>query len=232
MMNPLTLHQSSVIREVYRELGREDEAEERVRRWYHLRDTVGSVDEPTHQRVRMLKQYSRARIYSEVLGDDRVAIRLFEEKEARGWSITKNLKIALEALAQTGRVIAIVSESTSAEAVNAIIRFLLLHRLGRYFEQLITPAGRFNFKGELVGPEFVGKTKRSGEIYEVLGKYLGNRGIVTSSAMMIGDDPVQDIENAKQKGFVTVQYTGVVHRGRSERADFVIEDWAKLPNIV
>jgi flavodoxin len=44
----------------------------------------------------------------------------------------------------------------------------------------------------------------------------------------IGDDPVLDVGNAKSSGLTSVQYTGVVDRGPSPLADYVIDDWAKL----
>jgi hypothetical protein len=41
-MNPFTLHQSSLIRDICHRLGKDIEAEGQVRRWYKLRDEVGS----------------------------------------------------------------------------------------------------------------------------------------------------------------------------------------------
>jgi len=229
IMNPFTLHQSAVIRQIYRELGREEEAERRVQKWYELRDSFGSPDDPSHIRVRHVKQYERGRIYSEVLDGDTEAIRLFEREESLGFTLAKGVESALRRLKSSGTVPAIVSESAERQAVLAIIRFLNVHDLGSLVSEIITPAGRFGLKGELAGSEFVGKTKREGTIYDELRRYLERRGTKSEEAAIVGDDPVMDIENAKLRGFVTVQYTGIINRGPSPMADYVIDDWSKLP---
>src|SRR5712691_2951731 len=112
-MNPFTLHQSSIIRGVYRQLGREGEAESRVQKWYRLRDSFGSPGDPPHQRVRLLKQYAKERVYSEVLDDDKEAGRLFDEKEAGGFAPTEGLAGLLDMLRERGVTLAVVSESAS-----------------------------------------------------------------------------------------------------------------------
>lgn len=229
IMNPFTLHQSAVIREVYRNLGREGEAEERVQKWYALRDRFGSPDDPTHVRVRHVKQYERPIIYSDVLDGDAEAIRLFETGESKGFAPAKGIELALRRLKSNGTVPAIVSESAEKQAVLAIIRFLDVHGLGSLFSEVITPAGRFGVGGELLGSEFVGKTKKDGTIYEELRTYLEKLGTKSGQAAIVGDDPVLDIANAKPRGFVTVQYTGIINRGTSAMADYVFDDWSRFP---
>jgi len=229
MMNPFTLHQSALIRQVYRQLGRPDEGEDRVRRWYALRDSFGSHQSQLELRVRELKQYARARIYSEVLGGDPDAARHFEEGEARGFSTARGVGEALARLGVGGIPVSIVSESSSSEATLAILRFLRVHGLIGSITDIITPAGRFGTGGNLEGPEFVGKTKKEGTIYDQLALHLRGRGISTGEAAIVGDDPVLDIAKAKSRGFVAVQYVGIVNRGVSPLADYVIDDWSKLP---
>lgn len=231
-MNPFTLHQSEVIREIYRELGREEESEERVRRWYELRDTFGSPEDPHHQRVRLVKQYARSRIYEAVFDSDPEATRLFGEKEVKGLLPAVGLETALERLKQRGTQVAVVSEVTELQAVLVITSYLAVHGLKRYFNALITPAGLFTPDGELVDEAFVGATKKAGTIYEKLKGYLSNRGISSSDAVMVGDDPLLDVEHAKLHGFVTVQYVGIVDRGRTPKADYVIDDWSRLPTTL
>jgi FMN phosphatase YigB (HAD superfamily) len=230
VMNPFTLHQSALIREVYRELGKEGEAEEHVGRWYALRDEVGSRFEKLDLRVREVKQYARDRVYSEVLDSDPEAVRLFDEGEARGFSAAKGLEPALARLRDRGAVVSIVSESTRVEAALAIVRFIGAHSLGGYIADVITPAGRFGPGGGPEGREFVGKTKRDGSIYKALMAHLQARGVQAGAAVMVGDDPELDVRNSKEWGFVTVQYTGIVDRGRSPAADYVIDAWSELPS--
>jgi len=228
VMNPFTLHQSELIRSIYRRLGKEGEAEERVQMWYALRDSVGAKFAEPNLRAREVKQYARGRIYSDVLGGVREAARLYDGGEAKGFTPARGVKEALMRLKRDGVPAVIVSESSSTTAAMAISRFLRVHGLRGLFREVITPAGRFGVGGELLGAEFEGKTKRDGTMYDQLREYLSIGGVRSEDAAMVGDDPVLDIANSKQRGFVAVQYTGVVDRGASV-ADYVIDDWSKLP---
>jgi FMN phosphatase YigB (HAD superfamily) len=179
--------------------------------------------------VREVKQYARSRIYSEVLDGDPDAVRLFEEGEAKGLSPAKGVGPALALLREHGIPVSMVSESSSLEATLAILRFLRAHGLMDSIVDVITPAGRFGIEGNPEGTEFVGKTKREGAIYDQLGVHLRSLGIATKEAAIMGDDPVLDIANAKSRGFLTIQYIGIVNRGISPYADYVIDDWSRLP---
>ncbi len=230
-MNPFTLHQSSIIRDVYSQLGREGEAESKVQKWYRLRDSFGSPGDPPHQRVRLLKQYAKERVYSEVLDDDEEAGRLFDEKEARGFAPTEGLAELLERLRKKGVALAVVSESASLPAARTIGMFLATHGLANSFHEIITPAGVFSIGGELVDRRFVGTTKKSGAIYDTLRSYLKEQGIESAEAAMVGDDPVLDIEYPRLRGFITIQYIGVIDRGRSRIADYLVDDWREFPEV-
>jgi len=229
VMNPFTLHQSALIREIYRSVGKEDEAEEHVKRWYALRDSVGSRFSVPDLRVREVKQYARGRIYSEVLDGDPEAVRLFEEGEPKRFAPTEGIGKTLLRVRSAGAAVSIVSEASSASAVMAIVLFLRTHRLSAFFDELITPAGRFDAEGSMKGGEFLGKTKRDGTIYDQLAERLMERGIPTKEAMMVGDDPLLDVRKAKEKGFLATQFMGVVDRGASPSADYVIRTWDELP---
>jgi len=228
IMNPYTLHQSELIKRIYSELGRAGEADDRVRRWRSLRDSVGQRTDTAELRVRFLKQYARDRIYREVLDGDSVAIRLYEEGEAGGFTSAKGVWEAFRKLKMRGTAVAVVSETSQPAAALAIVRFLRGHSLRDFVEEIITPAGRFTPEGNLAGPEFAGKTKKDGTIYDELRSYLARRGFGAGESAIIGDDPVLDIANAKARGLVTVQYRGIVDRGVSD-ADYVIDDWSELP---
>jgi len=232
IMNPLALHQSRVIREIYSELGRADEAEERVRRWYRLRGAMGPPSVATHLLVRDLKQYARDRIYTEVLDGDRYAVELFEAKEVAGIAMAEGVDTALARLQRKGVAAAIVSESASRAAAETVARYLRAHALSQYFQDLITPAGRFSVDGHLLDRTFVGATKKAGSLYGRIRQHLDAKGIPSSSAAIIGDDPLLDVEQAAPCGFVTIQYVGVIDRGVSETADYVLTDWRELERIV
>lgn len=232
IMNPLTLHQSTVIREVYSELGRAEEAEERVRRWYTLRNTMGPESAAPHVLVRDLKQYARDRIFKEVFDDDRSVVELYEAKEVRAFAMPEGVEAALTLLQSKTVPVAIVSESASISGAQTIARFLRIRALRQYFQEIITPAGRFDVDAHLLDPTFVGATKKSGTIYGKIQEYLNTRRIPSSSAAIIGDDPFFDVEQARRYGFVTVQYVGILDRGGSENADYVLTDWREFGKIL
>ncbi|MBI4265678.1 MAG: hypothetical protein HY657_14990 [Acidobacteria bacterium] len=232
IMNPLTLHQSAVIPEVYRELGRPEEAEERVRRWYRVRSTMGPPSTAPHLLVRDLKQYARGRINAEVFDDEPEAIERFEAKEVMGFAIPDGVGAALALLQRKSVTAAIVSESASVTGVQVIARFLRLRGLRQYFQEIITPAGRFDVEGRLLDSTFEGATKKAGTIYGKIREYLASHQIAASAAAIIGDDPVLDVARARAHGFVTVQYVGVIDRGGSEKADYTMREWAELARIL
>ncbi len=231
IINPYTLHQSQVIREICDELGKKEEAEHSVALWYELRDSFAMPGDKPEERVRQLKQYAKDRVYSQVLGGDPKAARLYDEKEARGFTPTPGISELLQKLDQEGVEVAVVSESSSLTSTQAIARFLGVYGLRGHFADIITPVGRFDVDGRLVDRRFVGATKKSGSIYDVLASFLQGRGITPAEGAMVGDDPVLDVENSKLRGFVGIQYTGVVDRGRSKMADYVIETWKEFPEL-
>ncbi len=230
-MNPYTLHQNKVISEIYDELGRKEEGQARVALWYELRDSFGAPGDPPEQRVRQLKQYAKDRIYSEVLGGDPRAAYLYDDKEANGFTATKGVDLFLQRLRHGKVEVAIVSESDSLAATRAISRFLRVHRLADFFSDIITPVGLFSPDGELVDARFVGKTKKSGTIYDELKSFLQERGVTAAEGAMVGDDPLLDVEYPKLRGFLGIQYTGVVERGRSRLVDYVLKSWEEFPDL-
>ena len=49
---------------------------------------------------------------------------------------------------------------------------------------------------------------------------------------MVGDDPVLDVANSKRRGFVTVQYLGIIDRGRTDHADYTIKSWTEICGLL
>lgn len=232
IVNPLAIHNSVIITETYQQLGREHEAQERVQRWYKLRDGIGSLNDAAHQRVRLLKEYSRDRIYKEVFDGDEEVVRLYEAKEKRAILLADGFDSALNYLRRKSTPMAIVSEASSISGVFTVIRVLKNHSLEHYFEEVITPAGRFGLDEKILDRSFEGANKKTGSIYQKLSYYLGTKGIMTENAAIIGDDPVFDINHAKEKGFKTIQYCGIIDRGRTNRADHVLNHWSEISHIL
>lgn len=233
IMDPLKMHHSFVIPEIYRRLGREGEGRDRLARWYKLRDSLGTTTDQPHQRVRLLKEYNRDRMYDEVFDDDQKAIELYSEMEAMERKVPPDLKGTLEHLESKGWTAAVVSEVVGIQGTMTISASLRLNGLAPLFAEIITPSGRFSTAGQLIDEEtFKGSTKKDGSIYRRLAGYLDAAGIIRGRRAMVGDDPKQDIELAKAEGFITIQYCGIIDRGKSEMADLVIKSWSELGQMV
>ncbi len=233
MMNPLTMHHSVVIPSMYKSLGRENEGQKRLQRWYRLRDNLGSPNDQPHQKVRLLKEYNRDKLFAEVFDSDPKVIELYAEMEARERKPPEDLKATLEYMKSRHKTLAVVSEVLGKQGAQTITSSLRANGLIGLFDELITPSGRFTREGELTDEgAFSGTTKKDGSIYERLAKYLDGRGLPAGQRAMVGDDPKQDVEQAKKYGFLTIQYSGIVDRGKSEEADVAISRWSDLKSLL
>ncbi|MDA4128583.1 MAG: hypothetical protein OK422_03910 [Thaumarchaeota archaeon] len=229
LMNPLTMHHSTVLPEMYKRLGRGEEGKERLERWYKLREAMGSPGDAPHQKVRLMKEYNRRRLHAEVFDNDPAAIKMYAEMEAIERRPPEGTKEALEYLRGKGKGLSVVSEVSGVEGTLSISESLRANKLLGLFDELITPAGRFTTTGALIdGVTFKGTSKKDGTIYERLANYLDSKEVGTGARAMVGDDPKSDIESAKERGFVTIQYSGVINRGRSEKADYFLSNWSEL----
>jgi FMN phosphatase YigB (HAD superfamily) len=233
LMDPLTMHHSLVIPEMYRRLGREGEGKERLARWYKLRDSMGAPTDPPHQKVRLMKEYHRDEMLAKVFDDDPGAKALYSEMEAKERRPPADAKVGLRCLKSHVKAMAVVSEVIGAQGAATVSSSLVAHGLDRYFEEIITPSGRFDLRGRLVSEGgFAGATKREGTIYDKLAAYLGTRGIVVERGAMVGDDPRLDVELAKRRGFVTIHYRGIIDRGKTDQADYTIGSWSEVCGLL
>ena len=233
IMNPLTLHHSKVIPEMYKRLGREGEGHERLTQWYKLRDTMGSPTDAPHQKVRLMKEYHRDEMLAKVFDDDPEAKAMYAEMEALERRPPEDAKVGLGCLKSNGKSMSVVSEVVGAQGAMTVSASLRAHGLRGYFDEIITPSGRFEANGRLIDEgRFVGATKKDGTMYDRLAEHLDSIGIGAGKRAMVGDDPKLDVEFSKKRGFVTVQYCGIIDRGRTNFADYILARWSdicKLP---
>jgi FMN phosphatase YigB (HAD superfamily) len=193
---------------------------------------VSPGDQP-HQKVRLLKEYNRDRLYKEVLDDDPAVIDLYAEMEAVERRPPGDLKATLEYMKQKGKSLSVVSEVSGIKGTLTVSASLRAHHLLGLFDEIITPAGRFTPEGRLLDEDaFAGSSKKDGTIYERLGHYLDSEGIHAGQRAMVGADPKLDVEFAKKCGFVAIQYAGVIDRGRTEDADYWLTSWSELPGLL
>lgn len=233
IMNPLTMHHSKVIPEMYNELGRPDEGQKRLALWYKLRDSMGTATDAPHQKVRLMKEYNRERLHSEVFDNDPKAIEMYAELECTERRPPEGLKEALQGLKGRRKALAVVSEVSSVSGTQNVAHYLAVHGIDRLFEEIITPAGRFALNGALLdGESFKGSNKKEGTIYARIASYLDSKGFPGGKRAMVGDDPKLDIDASAKYGFVTVLYKGIVDRGQAEHADVVVSNWKLLQNYL
>jgi FMN phosphatase YigB (HAD superfamily) len=226
IMEPGGLRNPLVFGDIYKKLGRPELIAERVHRYRVLKEKYGSYG--------AIKEGHRDQIHSYVLGGDPRAIELFSEMEQRHLDTGEGLADTLEHLQKLGIELQVVSEmkkTLGPVGTDIVSRFLKNRGLVTYFRQLVTPQGKIDLVDETVDQRYLGHTKESGAIYDVLAEELAERGIRPQEAVMVGDKPSTDIDPAHDRGFKTIQYTGFVDLGPS-KADLRIHSFAELKTIL
>jgi putative hydrolase of the HAD superfamily len=226
IMEPGGLRNPLVFGDIYKELGRPELIEERIRRYRVLKEKYGTFSK--------IKEGHRDEIHSYVLEDDSRAIEIFARKEQELLDMGEGLIEALEYLQGEGIELAVVSEmkkTLGAVGTDIVSRFLKERGLTRFFRELITPQGKIDLLTDTVDERYRGHTKEEGTIYDVLAAELAERGIQPQEAAMVGDKPATDIEPAHRRGFRTVQYRGFVDLGASS-AEVVIDHFSEIPAVI
>jgi len=181
----------------------------------------------------LLKEYNSDRLYAEVFDNDPRVIEMYTEMEARERRPSSDFRETLAFMKAKRKSLAVVSEVMGIQGTLTVSASLRAHDLITFFDEIITPGGRFTPEGRLLDEHtFAGTTKKDGTIYDRVAKYLESQGILEGQKAMVGDDPKQDIEFAKKHGFVTVQYNGIIDRGKTAQADFIISRWSDLKGLL
>jgi len=168
------------------------------------------------------------------LDDDPRAIELFSQMEQRHLDTGEGLPDALDYLQKQGIKLQVVSEmkkTLGPVGTDIVSRFLKNRGLVTYFRELVTPQGKIDLVDETTDLRYLGTTKESGTLYDVLAAELAEWGISPGEAVMVGDKPSTDIDPAHDRGFKTIQYTGFVDLGPS-KADLRIDSFAELKTIL
>jgi FMN phosphatase YigB (HAD superfamily) len=226
IMEPGGLRNPLVFGDIYKKLGRPELTAERIHRYRVLKEKYGSYG--------AIKEGHRDEIHSYVLDGDPRAIEFFSQMEQRHLDTGEGLADALEYLQQQGIELQVVSEmkkTLGPVGTDVVSRFLKNRGLVTYFRELVTPQGKIDLVDETVDRRYLGFTKESGTIYDVLAAELAERGISPGEAVMVGDKPSTDIDPAHDRGFKTIQYIGFVDLGPS-KADLCIDSFAELKTIL
>ena len=226
MMDPTGLRNYLVVGDVSKEMGEPELVDERIRRYRTLKEKYGSYS--------AVKEGHRDEIMSYVFDGKEDAKELFSAKEQEHLLMGTGLEEALRYLKDEGIHLAVVAElkkTLGAMGTDIVTRFLQTKGLTHYFEEVITPQGKIDLGDGSIDLTYKGKTKEAGTLYDELMKTLGKRGISPSEGAMVGDKIATDIIPAKQRGFMTIQYTGYVDMGTGE-ADYRIDNFLKLKEII
>ena len=226
IMEPGGLRNPRVFGDLYKELGKPELIQEKIFRYRILKEKYG-----TYGRI---KEGHRDEIYSFVLDNDPTAIELFSRKEQELLDMGVGLEDALVYLQSQGIELQVVSEmkkTLGPVGTDIVSRFLKRRGLVCYFKELLTPQGKINLIDDSVDPRYLGYTKESGTLYDVLVQELAEKGIAPDEAVMVGDKPETDINPAHDRGFKTIQYTGFVDLGNS-KADLRINSFMELKTIL
>ena len=226
IMEPGGLRNPLVFGDLYKKLGHPELVAERMHRYRVLKEKYGSYG--------AVKEGHRDEIHTYVLDDDARAIELFSELEQAHLDMGTGLVEALEYLRGEGIELQVVSEmkkTLGPVGTDIVSRFLKTRGLVKYFRELVTPQGKIDLVDESVDTRYLGRSKETGTLYDVLALELAERGIRPDEAVMVGDKPATDINPAHDRGFKTIQYTGFVDLGPSN-ADLRIDSFDELKTVL
>jgi hypothetical protein len=224
ILDPRGMSPSQILRNIYTELGKPETIEEKIRKHKELEEKYGGIKGLVESRQGINE------VYSYVLDNDSRAIKLFREEEVKSFKPSNGAEQALCYLRSKGIDNNLVAESGSEYTLRNCLRFLESHNLRSEISEIFTPMGKVKQDGT-IDPSYEGLTKRSGKLYDRLKEELNRKNVSTSQAVIIGDDPVADIEKPREREFHTVQYKGVRDRGPSV-ADYTIANWSELPSVL
>lgn len=227
IMEPGGLRNPLLIGDICKELGEPELIADRIHRYHQLNELYGGYSR--------IKEGHRDEIYRYVLDDKPDAQELFSQKEQQYLDLADGLVDALEWLQEQGFVLEVVSEmkkTLGPVGTDVVSRFLKGRGLTKYFRVIISPQGKLDIVSDTqIDDRYVGKTKESGAIYDVLAEDLRSRGIEPEEAVMIGDKPSTDINPAHARGFKAIQYVGFIDLGPSD-ADLIINHFSELMNVL
>ena len=226
IMNAENLRNAVVLGDIYKTLGRPQFIPDKIRKYRILKEKYGNYPQ--------IHEGHKEELFEFVLDNDPEAIGLFKQKEQELLDTADGVEEALAYLRSEDIEVYMVSEmkqSPDPIGKDHITRFLKRQGIAKYFHGLITPIGKIDFRTNAVDLRYKGSTKAEGNIYDLIARELKERGIEPHEAVMVGDRPHTDISPAHGRGFKTIQYTGFVHKGKTE-ADAVIESFQELRKIV
>ena len=225
-MNAENLRNAVVLGDIYKTLGEPERIPDKIRKYRILKEKYGSYPQ--------IHEGHKDELFEWVLDHKPEALALFKQKEQELLEMAAGVEAALAYLRSEDMEIYVVSEmkqSPDPIGKDHITQFLKRQGIAKYFNGLITPMGKIDFRTNAVDMMYKGSTKAEGTIYDLMAQELKARGIKPHEAVMVGDRPNTDITPAHKRGFKTIQYTGFTDLGKSE-ADAVINSFESLKSLV
>ncbi len=226
IMNSENLTNAFVFSDIYKTLGKPERIPDKIRKYRILKEEYGNYPQ--------IHEGHKNELFEFVLDNDPEAVAVYKQKEQEVMSMQEGAEDALVYLCSEGIEIYMVSEikqSPDPIGKDPITRFLKRQGIAKYFDGLITPIGKIDFRTNAVDLKYKGSTKAEGTIYDLIAQELKERGIKPHEAVMVGDRPNTDINPAHERGFKTVQYKGFTDPGKSD-ADAVIHSFDELKRIL
>lgn len=222
LLEPSGMRTYLIIGDVYKTLGRPEMIPAAVNRFRILVEFCGNVN--------ILKEAHRDKIKSYVLGGDPQAVSIFEATEKDYMGVAAGAEEVFLYMRERGISVNIVAElrHTLGDVANNIIsQYLRSKKLTGYFDCLYAPQGKINLQDGSIDDRYKGKTKESGELYEMILEYLDEQDIKPQEMLMVGDQIKTDINPPRRFGIRTVQYTGYEDLGDSQ-ADHRVSSFSEL----
>ena len=226
IMNAENLRNAVVLGDIYKTLGKPELVPGKIRKYRILKEAYGNYPH--------IHEGHKDELFEFVLDNDFEVTELFKQKEQELLDTEEGAEDALVYLCSEGLEVYMVSETKQSPdplGKDHITRFLKRQGIAKYFDGLITPMGKIDFRTNAVDLKYKGSTKAEGTIYHLIALELKERGIEPHEAVMVGDRPNTDINPAHARGFKTIQYKGFTDLGKSN-ADAVIHSFQELKSIL
>lgn len=227
IMTPASLRNPLVFQDIAKLRGKHEQAPLYIHRMRQLKEKYGTISK--------IKEGHKDEIETFVLEGDHEAMMIFNEKEQELLGMAPGLVEFLTWINDQGITPSIVSElkkTLGPVGSDMITQYLERRQLTKYFEWFITPQGKMDLQTGQQDLRYKGTSKENGTLYDELVRELQERDIKPEQCLMIGDKWSTDIIPPKERGWVTIQYTGHVDMGPCEKTDFYAKDFFEVRKIV
>lgn len=227
IMSPSTMRNPRMFGDIAKLVGKQDMVPIWVDRMRRLKEKYKSYSG--------IKEGHKDEIESYVLDGDHEAYMLFNKKEQELVSLGPGGRECFEWIDSKGFKCNVVSElkkTLGPMGADTITAFLMNKKIIHLFKDFVSPQGKVNLKTDERDTKYVGTSKETGTLYDVLLKELEPEGIKPENCLMIGDKLSTDIIPPKKRGFTTIQYTGHIDMGPCEYSDYYAKDWFEVKDIL